>query len=89
MRRFLLALAFSLTLPDRGENRARKIAEDARAAARDFAEMPTQPADRFADSIGVCTHWTYPDSGLCAREGGEDVGLEQLHRRQKDARDKT
>ena len=30
------------------------------AAAR--AEMPTQPADRFADSIGVCTHWSYPDT---------------------------
>ena len=30
------------------------------AAAR--AEMPAQPADRFADSIGVCTHWTYPDT---------------------------
>ncbi len=30
------------------------------AAAR--AEMPSQAADRFADSIGVCTHWTYPDT---------------------------
>lgn len=26
------------------------------------AELPAQPADRFADSIGVCTHWTYPDT---------------------------
>jgi len=26
------------------------------------AEIPTQPADRFADSIGVCTHWSYPDT---------------------------
>lgn len=26
------------------------------------AEMPTQPADSLADSIGVCTHWSYPDT---------------------------
>lgn len=26
------------------------------------AELPTQPADRFVDSIGVCTHWSYPDT---------------------------
>lgn len=26
------------------------------------AEIATQPSDRFAESIGVCTHWTYPDT---------------------------
>ena len=31
-------------------------------AATVHAEIATQPADRFADSIGVCTHWTYPDT---------------------------
>ena len=26
------------------------------------AEIPAQPADRFVDSIGVCTHWSYGDT---------------------------
>ena len=32
------------------------------AAAAAHPEITTQPADRFVDSIGVCTHWTYPDT---------------------------
>ncbi len=26
------------------------------------AAIATQPADHFADSVGVCTHWSYPDT---------------------------
>jgi len=33
----------------------------ARVGAADDG-MPTQPTDRFADSVGVCTHWDYSDT---------------------------
>jgi hypothetical protein len=31
-------------------------------AALAHGELPTEPAERFVDSIGVCTHWSYTDT---------------------------
>ena len=50
------------------------------------AELPTQAADRFVDSIGVCTHWNYADTAFgFAREGATQRLLQSGIRHVRDS----